>query len=363
MNRQELIDSYQHVIVQIATPFGTGSGFYLRDYNLIVTNHHVIRGNEEVVVSGKKFPRYLSKVFFTDAQHDLAFLAPPPTNDLPTVKLSAPNSVRDGEEVVAIGHPYGLSYTATAGVVSKADRLQNGIPYIQIDAAINPGNSGGPLINMNGEVVGVNSFIYREAEGLGFALPVQPLIDNLNSYKEKTGVTAVRCHSCGTIVTKENIDGDYCPSCGAKITLGVPPEEAYNPQGVVKDIEDVITEIGKDVRLARRGANMWEVEEGSAKIKVFYNQQNYFISADAYLCNLPKQNLTPIYEYLLRENDKSGGLTFGINQQSVVLSFLIYDEYFTKAAGVELLNRIFKKADEQDNILIEQYGATVRVEE
>lgn len=363
MTTQELIDSYHSVVIQIATPTSTGSGFYLKDYGVIVTNHHVVRGNTEVTISGRKLKRASATVCFTDTRHDLAFLAVP-DNEIPRVSLGKPSGVRDGEEVIAIGHPFGLDYTATVGIVSKAERQQNGVNYIQIDAAINPGNSGGPLINMAGEIVGVNSFIFQNADGLGFALPVNPLIENLNDYKPYHGKLATRCASCGTMVTEETIDSnEYCPSCGAKVQLTPPEAELYKPQGVVKEVEEVIAKLGKEVKLSRRGPNAWEVEEGSAKIKITYNQQSYFIVADAFLCNLPKQNIGPIYEYLLRENEKSGGLLFSISAQSVVLSCLIYDEYFNQDAGLEMFNRLFKKADEYDDVLIKQYGALARADE
>ena len=89
-------------------------------------------------------------------------------------------TTKDGEVVVAIGHPFGLNYTATQGVISKVDRIRDGVKYIQIDAAINPGNSGGPLVNKEGEVIGINSFIIRGGDNLGFALPVSYLKEALD---------------------------------------------------------------------------------------------------------------------------------------------------------------------------------------
>jgi serine protease Do len=103
----------------------------------------------------------LSRVWYTDRKHDLAFLEAPKNIAFPDIHLGRYETMKDGDEVVAIGHPYGLNYTATQGVISKVDRIREGLKYIQIDAAINPGNSGGPLVNENGEIIGVNSFIIR----------------------------------------------------------------------------------------------------------------------------------------------------------------------------------------------------------
>ena len=114
----------------------------------------------------------LSSVWYTDKKHDLAFLQPPPGAAFPALPLGQYESLKDGDEIIAIGHPYGLNYTATQGVISKADRVRQGLHFIQIDAAINPGNSGGPLVNIRGEVIGINTFIIRGGDNLGFAWPV-----------------------------------------------------------------------------------------------------------------------------------------------------------------------------------------------
>lgn len=361
MDAQEIIDKYQHVIIQIATPQGTGTGFYLKDQNLIITNDHVVRGNSEVVISGKALPKTMAQVYFNDTKYDLAFLRVPDGADLPGLALGSGHPVHDGDSVIAIGHPYGLNYTATEGIVSKAKRLQNGLNYIQIDAAINPGNSGGPLVNSSGEIVGVNTFIIAGGDNLGFALPVDYLLEDLNDYKQYFGKSVIKCYSCSYIVTPENIDGEYCPNCGAKIELpALKKEEEYKPVGAQLTIETILEQLGKDVKLARRGPYSWEVEEGSAKIFVNYNE-NGFIVTDSYLCYLPKTNIGPLYEFLLRENYELVGMMFSVNNQDIILSTFIYDQYLTYETGLETIKTLFKKADYYDDILKDKYGALPRV--
>ena len=182
---QDIIEKFKNAVVQIATKTGTGTGFYIHEYNLIITNNHVIRDTRKAAIKGRNFSKQLSPVVFADERHDLAFLLPPPniTESFPDLLLGDYATLKDGDEVVAIGHPYGLNYTATQGVVSRVDRVQQGIKYIQIDAAINPGNSGGPLVDDNGAVVGVNTFIIKGGDNLGFALPVSYLKDALEAYK------------------------------------------------------------------------------------------------------------------------------------------------------------------------------------
>ena len=182
MNTQQIIELYRPAIIQIATQASTGTGFYIKEFDLIVTNEHVIGKNAELTIQGRLFEKRMARVWYTDKKHDLAFLEPPKEIQLPLVKLGDYHGMKDGDVVVAIGHPFGLNYTATQGVISKVDRIRDGIKYIQIDAAINPGNSGGPLVNKEGEIIGINSFIIRGGDNLGFALPVNYLREALELY-------------------------------------------------------------------------------------------------------------------------------------------------------------------------------------
>ncbi len=366
MNPQSIIEEYRKAIIQIATPGGTGTGFYIKEFDLIVTNDHVVAGNSEVTVAGKEFDKALSRVWYTDRKHDLAFLEAPKGIDLPEIRLGRYEEMKDGDAVVAIGHPFGLNYTATQGVISKVDRVRDGVKYIQIDAAINPGNSGGPLVNMSGEVVGVNSFIIRGGDNLGFALPVVYLTEALRLYLPSRGLASTRCFSCGLLVTQNNIEsGKYCPSCGTEVALPEIPEKQAEPVGTAKTIEEILKELGKDARLAREGVNNWGVKEGSAKIKISYNAENFFIAGDAFLCQMPSEpaQIKPLYKFLLEENYRTRGLVLSCMKQDIVLSSIIYDLDLTKNSGVETFRNLFQKADYYDDLLKAEYGCTSRLEE
>ena len=354
---KEIIEQYKNVIVQISTPESTGTGFYLKKHGLIVTNDHVVKGNREVVVSGTDFAKVMTEVYFSDPLYDLAFLKPPAEVDLPEVHLGEEATVMEGDAIMAIGHPYGLKYTATQGIVSKAERNYNDIKYIQVDAAINPGNSGGPLVNDKGEVVGVNTFIIQNSNNLGFALPIRYLLDSIRRYEEYRGTFAQRCHSCGNLVTEETLEDSYCPHCGSKIEIQLKGVDDYVPTGIAKKVEEILQKVGTDIKLSRRGKNNWEIEEGSATINVSYSDQTGFVVGDSHLCKLPKENIGAIYEFLLRENNKMEDVVFSIFNQDIVLSFLIYEKYLTVETGEEIFTNLFKKSDYYDNVLVEQYGA------
>ena len=366
LDTKSIIEKYQPVVIQIASLDGNGTGFYLKDYDLVVTNDHVVEGQGEVTIAGKTFDKQLSRVWYIDSKHDLAFIDPPKNVDLPGVTLGDYRDMKDGDLVLAIGHPFGLNYTATQGVISKVDRIRDGLKYIQIDAAINPGNSGGPLVNSQGKVVGVNSFIIRGGDNLGFALPVIYLQEALDMYLPFKGEVSTRCHSCGYLVTPSNIDSTkFCPSCGTEIKLPEIPETEFEPIGAAKIVESILKAIGKDVKLAREGDNNWSVKEGSARIKISYNHNNFFISGDAYLCQLPAEaeKIKPLYKYLLEQNYSSDGMVLSCVKQDIVLSCLLYDQDLTEEAGAETFRNLFLQADRYDAFLKTEFGCRSMLEE
>ncbi|MGZ5285718.1 MAG: trypsin-like peptidase domain-containing protein [Flavisolibacter sp.] len=366
MNTQQIIELYRPAIIQIATQTSTGTGFYLKEFNLVVTNEHVVGRNAEVTIAGRMFEKRLTRVWYTDKKHDLAFLQPPEDVQIPAVRLGLYEDTKDGEVVVAIGHPFGLNYTATQGVISKVDRIRDGIRYIQIDAAINPGNSGGPLVNKEGHIIGVNSFIIRGGDNLGFALPVSYLRESLELYYPHRGQPSTRCHSCNHMVFPATIESTkYCPYCGTEVKLPQMPERESKPVGIAKTVEDILTELGKDVKLARDGNNNWSVKEGSAKIKVNYNPENFFVAGDAYLCQLPKDpaHIKPLYLFLLNENYNLDSLVLSCVKQNIVLSCIMYDLDMTREAGIEMFRDLFQKAEYYDQLLEKEFGCVELLEE
>jgi serine protease Do len=156
-------------------PRGVGSGFILSADGLVMTNAHVVDGADEVLVTLTDKREFKAKIIGTDKRSDIALVKIDATG-LPAVKVGDVSRLKVGEWVMAIGSPFGLDNTVTAGIVSAKQRdTGDYLPFIQTDVAINPGNSGGPLINMRGEVVGINSQIYSRSGGsmgISFAIPM-----------------------------------------------------------------------------------------------------------------------------------------------------------------------------------------------
>lgn len=167
-----------------------GSGFVIDSSGLVLTNHHVIAGATEIEVRLFDERRFKAQVVGDDPKTDLALLQLEQSHDLPVLQMADSDGLRVGDWVVAIGNPLGLTSTVTAGIVSATGRKQ--IPladlryqdFIQTDASINPGNSGGPLINMRGEVVGINTAVNAGAQGIGFAIPINMVRELLPRLKE-----------------------------------------------------------------------------------------------------------------------------------------------------------------------------------
>ncbi len=153
-----------------------GSGMIIDTEGLILTNNHVVEKADEIKIKTDAEKEYDAKVVGRDPKTDLALIRVTPDADFPKpVRLGNSDAIRVGDWVMAVGNPFGLGHTVTAGIISAKGRVIGAGPYddfLQTDAAINPGNSGGPLFDMNGEVVGVNTAIVAQGQGIGFAIPI-----------------------------------------------------------------------------------------------------------------------------------------------------------------------------------------------
>lgn len=165
-----------------------GSGFIISQDGYLLTNHHVVKNADEIVVKFSDRRELVAKLIGSDARTDVAVLKVEATG-LPAVTIGSPNELKVGEWVLAIGSPFGFEQSATAGIVSAKGRSLPGgnyVPFIQTDVAINPGNSGGPLFNMDGKVVGINSQIYSRTGGfmgLSFSIPMDVVMNVVNQIK------------------------------------------------------------------------------------------------------------------------------------------------------------------------------------
>lgn len=248
---------------------GEGSGFILSGDGYILTNNHVVDNAKEVKVTLSDDRIFIARVIGTDERTDVALVKIDTKDELPHVTLGSSRDAQVGDFVIAIGQPFGLSHTVTSGIISAKSRVIGAGPYddfIQTDASINPGNSGGPLYNGNGEVIGINTAISANGQGIGFAVPidmVKPLIDELrNNGKVARGWM-------GVSLAELDIDGAKqlgAPSGGVAVSQvgeGVPGKKAGLTAG------DVITSVdGTPVKAPEEVVRMIGLHHPGDKIKL-----------------------------------------------------------------------------------------------
>jgi serine protease Do len=228
-----------------------GSGFIIGADGYIVTNAHVVDGADEVKVTLSDKREFTAKVIGADKRTDIALIRIDAAN-LPKVAIGDPDKLKVGEWVVAIGKPFGLENTMTAGIVSAKGRdlpQENLVPFIQTDVAINPGNSGGPLFNMRGEVVGVNSLIFSRTGGfmgLAFAIPIDVAMNTAQQLKDKGRVTRGRIGVGIQEVTKDVAESLNFKQAGGALVGSVEKGGPADKAGI--EPGDIITKVdGRDV--------------------------------------------------------------------------------------------------------------------
>lgn len=234
---------------------GNGSGFIISDDGYILTNAHVVNGFDEITVRLPDKREFIAKVIGADKRSDVALIKVE-AKGLPTLKIGDPDKVKVGQWVLAIGSPFGFENTVTSGIVSAKGRdlpSDNIVPFIQIDAAVNPGNSGGPLINMAGEVIGINSQIFSRSgafAGIAFAIPIDIAMDVQKQLRNKGRVARGKIGVSIQEVSKELADNFGLSEAKGALVNSVNKGEPGDKAGIKAG--DVILEFdGKAINSSR----------------------------------------------------------------------------------------------------------------
>jgi serine protease Do len=219
----DVIAGIKEKIVVVRNPAGSlGTGVMLDERGIIVTNCHVVSDALIVGIETNDNRYFLGKVVGSDKKVDYAFILCRGPRHATYPVLSRRDRVLEGEDVVAIGHPFGLEFTVSKGIVSTSGREVEGVRYIQTDVPINPGNSGGPLLDAQGEIIGINTWIVSNAQGLSFAVPARYLAA---AYEKLPAGDALEkggyCPACGKLSPEK---GAYCASCGVPAPSAVVTE-------------------------------------------------------------------------------------------------------------------------------------------
>ena len=235
-----------------------GSGFIIDKAGFVVTNNHVIEDADQIKVKLKDKREYDAKIVGRDPNTDLALLKIESGQNLPTIEMGDSDALKVGQWVVAIGSPFGLEHTVTAGIVSAKGRVIGSGPYddfIQTDASINPGNSGGPLLNMKGEVVGINTAIVANGSGIGFAIPINLAKDIIMALKNEGEVTR------GWLgVAIQDLNGDMAEYYGIEDKKGVFVADVFEGDPADRagiKAKDIILEVnGEKIKTSRQLTSM-----------------------------------------------------------------------------------------------------------
>lgn len=275
---------------------GLGSGFIIGSDGTILTNHHVVEGAQKIVVKLPGGREFEAKVVGQDSRTDIAVIKIDAKGSLPTAVLGNSDKIEVGEWVMAVGNPFGLDNSVTSGIVSAKGRHIGAGPYddfIQTDASVNPGSSGGPLVNLRGEVVGINAAIVSQTGaniGIGFAIPINLVKEILPQLKENGQVTR------GFLgVSVQNITPMIAESLGNEKARGalvanVEKDGPADRAGV--KVRDIIMEFdGKEIReatdlpilVARSPVNR------SVRIKVLREKQELILNATIAELKEPRQ--------------------------------------------------------------------------
>jgi len=210
---EEFVDVANKVIpavVSIEAEEATGSGFIIDEEGHIITNYHVIKDRTKIRIYLNDKRIFAAKLIGSDPETDVALLKINGDN-LPIAILGDSEALKVGQKVAAVGSPFGLESTITTGIVSAKHRTRGNTIYrdfIQTDANVNPGNSGGPLVNLNGEVIGMNTFILAQTEGLGFSIPSNLIKKIVDSLLESGDVTRAYLGIQATNVIQVDEDGN-----------------------------------------------------------------------------------------------------------------------------------------------------------
>lgn len=326
---------------------GLGSGFIINEEGYIVTNNHVVERATEIKVTLVDDEEYSAKIIGRDENTDLALLKINAKHTFPFVKFGDSDRLRVGDVVVAVGNPFGLDHTVTQGIVSQKDRsigFGRYDQFIQTDASINPGNSGGPLLNINGDVIGINAAIKGMNTGIGFAIPANVAKAVITQLKDKGKVTR---GMIGVFIQKltpslrqalklgSNKNGALVSS----VVAGSPSEKA----GILQ--RDVIIEFdGKEVKDDRTLPLLVAHTTVGKKVEVVVLRDG------------AKKSFDLVVEELREDNRKSGQGAPSLDKEDIGIAVQDLTPETAKKFGLERNEAGVVITDVEDNSLAQRQG-------
>jgi serine protease Do len=304
-----------------------------------------------------------AKVVYADTKRDIAFIMPTQALGLAPLVLADSRQAVAGQPVVAIGHPMGLTFTVTQGILSATDRIVRGVPYLQTDAALNPGNSGGPLLDVQGRVLGVTTWIRGDGQNLGFAVPVHVFQKELQRHagprEQILAQDAVyRCVECEAPYDAHD---DRCLACGTSVPFsGGPSVVVYNQSYAYAEraVVGMISRLGFVPNEVRIDKGLWRLARGTGEVWVRLSDDGSGVGFYSRLVRVPRVAQEPFFRFLLTLNDKtSGPCSVGLDGDVVTLSITEPTAFLNQDEVAEDMALLLAMSEELKLRLQQAYGA------
>lgn len=343
-------------IFKISTTYGTGTGFMIQNFDLLITNFQVIKGHKHVNIENSNRERQVGKVVFVNSGIDIAFIK---IDSYSPSKIIIDKSIEilPQDKVSVLGYSFGMQLSINSGIISNPNIKFEHQVLFQTDAAVNQGDMGGPILSSDGKLLGITASKFQEADNIAFGLPYTILLQLISLYNSNQGDFQAQCPTCLNIST---IDMEYCPKCGSKYNSHVFADVKVTHLGLF--VENAIQILGLNPILARVGRDFWEFHQGSAFIKMFVFKNDYLL-ASSKLNKLPKSNLIDILTYLLEDNHHP--YTLGIVDNHIYLSYRVHlsDIYSSEVDDIKnKLVNLALKADDLDNFFHDKYQCEFSLE-
>lgn len=358
MMDQATLDRVCAAVVTVKSGEKVGSGWVVTG-QLVVTNAHCVGYGPQVEVRFAEGTRVTARVVSYDAKHDIACLEVP---GLPggVTPLKMAGGALLAQPVAAIGAPHGLRSSVSVGVVSQPERLINGVAWVQTDAALNPGNSGGPLVDVAGNVVGLNSFVRRAADGIGFALPSRQIHAHVATLlkRRSTDPSAgpeYRCVRCESPVVPM-LDAE-CLSCGELIRFHEVTwnDETHAALGLA--VHRMFEAMGIRTNMVLVAPWLWNVHVDPAGLVLRVGIVGKNLEAEVHLGILPVDQFEPFYRFLLTANDGAlGGPCLGLRQDTVAIRFAERTEFMEPRLAATRLTHLMQVAAAMQQLLTQEFG-------
>ena len=351
-------------IFKIITDSGSGTGFFFKGYEYIITNYHVVAGFREVIIEDNQKNRYLSKVVMVNSLVDIAFLV---VKDMPVVEkiieLNANLNIETMQEVNIAGYPFGMPFVITKGIISSTKQIMDNRYYIQTDAAINSGNSGGPMIDKENNLVAVVNSKFSEADNVGFGIPFSDIQDELDNFTFHDEAYRVKCVSCHNYLEKKV---EFCDKCGKDIDEKLfDTLEKEEDSKLTMVVEKAITNYGLNPKLCRVGKEFWEFYPKSNVIRFFSTGEDSFYASSP-ICSVPKEHIEEALKVITSNKFKPFNLGIYAKNNTICLYYRIFQFDVTSEVSTEEvmhnLELFIAKSIELSEYFIEIFNADVAIE-